>query len=227
MSECDAGAHLTDFEFSPFRASSLQDPHANKSMEQLAELEDDLEDSVLEQYRAKRLAALRAESQRNIYGQLFQIREQEFVKEVSQAPKDHYVVVHLSASTEAECQVLNKLLALVAAQHKYVKFCVIRAQEAIHNFPNSKCPTVLVYHSGNIIKQYEKLGGFGGARASAASIEWALAQPFTVRPQGADEDQTHTILRTQLQENPLNVANKISVQKKKAKGYSDSEDEDD
>jgi hypothetical protein len=40
-----------------------------------------------------------AEARRNIYGQLFQIREQEYTQEVSKAPADTYVIVHLSANT--------------------------------------------------------------------------------------------------------------------------------
>ena len=49
--------------------------------------------------RQKRREALMAEARRNIYGQLFQIREQEYTQEVSKAPADTYVIVHLSANT--------------------------------------------------------------------------------------------------------------------------------
>jgi hypothetical protein len=125
--------------------------------------------------------------------------------------------------------VLNKLLTGVAAAHRYAKFVTIKAQEAIHNFPNHKCPTVLVYFEGNIIKQIEKLGPFGGARASVQSVEWVLAQPFTVRPAGSDEDVTHRILQTNLTSNPLDKPNTLTHKHRSNKGYSseDSEDEDD
>ena len=129
--------------------------------------------------------------------------------------------------SESDCLVLNKYLSEVAQKHRYAKFCVIRAQEAIHNFPNHKCPTVLVYCDVNIIRQVEKLGPFGGPRASAQSVEWVLAQPCTVRPAGSDEDVTHHILQTQLTENPLNREAKMTMHKKRAaKGY-DSEDDSD
>ena len=164
-----------------------------------------------------------------VHGHVQVLREQEFVQEVSKAPKGTYVVLHLFASTEPECLQLDKHMAVVANKFRAVKFCKIRAQEAIHNFPNHKCPTILVYHNGNIIKQIEKLGAFGGARISPASIEWVLAQPFTVRPAGDSQDTTHTILQTKLTDNPLNVANKLSLQSKKinkAKGYSSDEASD-
>lgn len=48
---------------------------------------------------ARRLDELQTQARREIYGEVFHIREQDFVKEVSQAPKDTYVVVHLAANT--------------------------------------------------------------------------------------------------------------------------------
>ncbi len=138
-----------------------------------------------------------------------------------------FVSASVLLRSESDCLVLNKYLSEVALSHRYAKFCVIRAQEAIHNFPNHKCPTVLVYCDGNIIRQIEKLGPFGGPRASAQTVEWVLAQPCTVRPAGTEEDVTHHILQTQLTENPLNRENKMTMHKKKAaKGY-DSEDDSD
>lgn len=114
----------------------------------------------------------------------------------------------------------------VAAKHRAVKFCKIRAQEAIHNFPSFKCPTILIYKATNIIKQIEKLGVFGGPKISAASIEWVLAQPVTIRPAGSAEDVTHQILTTELTSNPANAANTLNRQQK-GRGRRDDSDSDD
>lgn len=158
---------------------------------------------------------------------MFHIREPEFIQEVSQAPSDTYVILHLFASTEPECQILDKFLTQVASKHRAVKFCKIRAQEAIHNYPNHKCPTILVYKDTHIIKQIEKLGVFGGPKISAESIEWVLAQPFTIRPAGSSEDVTHRILQTELSENPINTQARLNLQKKGGRRGNDSSDEDD
>lgn len=129
--------------------------------------------------------------------------------------------------SESDCNILDKFLQEVAAKHRAVKFCKIRAQEAIHNFPSHKCPTILVYKGGHIVKQIEKLGVFGGPKISAKSIEWVLAQPFRIRPAGADEDVTHHILQTDMTANPIDQANKlIQLKKNRRKGDDSDEDED-
>jgi hypothetical protein len=201
------------------------DPHANKSLAELDTLEDELEDNVIAHYRARRIEQMKAKAKLEIYGQVYHIREQDFIQEVSQAPADTYVVLHLFAATEPECQILDKFMGQVAAKHRAVKFCKIRAQEAIHNFPSHKCPTILIYKNTHIIKQIEKLGAFGGSKISALTIEWVLAQPVTIRPAGSDADVTHQILTTELTSNPANAANKLSRQQKG--GRRDDSDEDD
>lgn len=115
-------------------------------------------------------------------------------------------------------------MAVVAAKFRAVKFCKIRAQEAIHNFPSHKCPTILIYKDSQIIKQIEKLGIFGGPKISPASIEWVLAQPITIRPAGASEDITHKILQTELTSHPADQANKLNLHKKGGRRV-DSEDD--
>jgi len=169
---------------------------------------------------------MKSAAKRELYGVVYSIREQDYVKEVSQAPKDTYVVVHLYASTESDCAILNKYLDVVATKFRSVKFCKIKAQEAIHNYPNHKCPTILIYYNTHIIKQIEKLDYFGGQRTSSQSIEYMLGQPFTVKPTG-EEEQTHTVLKTDLKQNPLSQANKLNLQNKKGKRQADDSDDDD
>lgn len=127
---------------------------------------------------------------------------------------------------------LNKCLVQLATRHRAVKFCAIRAQEAIRNFPISKCPTILVYYNTTIIKQYEKLHAFGGSnKTTPDSIEWVLSQPFSVVPNGGDGREIECkILNTQLRSNPADQANKLTVLKGRGRGgggRGDSDDDDD
>jgi polyribonucleotide nucleotidyltransferase len=78
------------------------DVNEHKTMAELDELEDDLEDDVLAGYRARRLEEMKSKAKREIYGSVVHIREQEFVQEVSQAPIGTYVVLHLFANTSVE-----------------------------------------------------------------------------------------------------------------------------
>jgi len=191
----------------------------------LDELEDELEDNVLAQYRARRIEELKARARREIYGQVYHIREQEYSKEVSQAPEDTYVVLHLYAQSEPECAILAKYFDQLASKFRAVKFCQIRAQDAIHNFPSSKCPTVLVYKASHIVRQFEKMTTFGGSRANAASVEYVLGQKFTAN------GEEHQILQTELTSNPALAAAKLNLGGKgkggRGRGRRDDSDDDD
>lgn len=127
--------------------------------------------------------------------------------------------------SQADCQILDQFMKQVAAKFRAVKFCRIRAQEAIHNFPASKCPTLLVYKASHIIKQIEGIGPYGGQRMNARTLEWVLAQPITVRPPGAIEDQTYQIVQTDMTENPLNVQNRLNRQQKGGRRIDSSDDD--
>lgn len=48
---------------------------------------------------ARRIEEMMQKKKREIYGQVYHIREQEFIPEVSKAPEDTYVVLHLFAPT--------------------------------------------------------------------------------------------------------------------------------
>lgn len=83
-----------------------------QNLQQLDELEDEVDEDILETYRARRLAELQvrclallffaasftrvqAQAARNVYGEVRQISEPDFMAEVSKAPADVWVVLHL------------------------------------------------------------------------------------------------------------------------------------
>ncbi|KAE8656335.1 54S ribosomal protein L23 [Hibiscus syriacus] len=67
-----------------------------KTEEELQDLEDDLDDDrFLEEYRKKRLADMRKAAKVSKYGSVMQISGSDFVREVSQAPQNVWVVVLL------------------------------------------------------------------------------------------------------------------------------------
>ena len=49
-----------------------------------------------------------------------------------------------------------------------LKFCEIRADLCIEGYPEKNCPTILVYHDGNIIQQTVTLKDLGGQRTARA-----------------------------------------------------------
>jgi hypothetical protein len=58
----------------------------------------------------------------------------------------------------------------LAKKHKATKFLKIKACEAIKGFPDKNCPCILVYHEGEMVKQWI---GFG--KGNVDSVEWALS----------------------------------------------------
>mmetsp|Transcript_13262 Transcript_13262/g.35256 ORF Transcript_13262/g.35256 Transcript_13262/m.35256 type:complete len:94 (-) Transcript_13262:97-378(-) len=70
---------------------------------------------------------------------------------------------------------MNKLLLEVSGRFVYTKFMKCKATDAIKNYPDEKCPTLLVYHGGKVVMQYVGLEAFDGARTTADDIEWKLS----------------------------------------------------
>ncbi|KAK8552300.1 hypothetical protein V6N13_120712 [Hibiscus sabdariffa] len=89
-----------------------------KTEEELEDLEDDLDgDRFLEDYRKKRLAEMRQAAKVSKYGSVMQISGSDFVREVSQAPQDVWVVVLLYKEGFPECGLLLGCLEELAVKY--------------------------------------------------------------------------------------------------------------
>lgn len=148
----------------------------HKTLNQLDELEDDYDEDTLTKYRRRRLEEMKAKAARNKFGQYIQISEPEFIPEVSKAEAGVFVILHLFNHSKTECKLLHQHLDVLAAKHKYAKFRKIVAQECIHNFPESQCPTILVYKDGDVVAQISGLSEFAGLRSTPECVEFALAK---------------------------------------------------
>lgn len=172
-----------------------RDHLADKSLAELDDLEDEFAEDVLESYRDKRLAELKMRQQRERFGSVRNIGQTEYKQEVSEA--DIWVVVHLFVFGKPECQLLNLCMDKVAARFRDVKFLRIVSTEAIPNYPDKNCPTLLVYHNGEIKSQTVGLTTLGGLKMTPDCLEWELAR------QG--------VVKTELDENPLLKAERTKV----------------
>jgi len=65
-----------------------------------------------------------------------------------------------------ECRRMEQLLQSLSTKHVFVKFVKCKAGDALKNYPDSQCPTLLVYRGGAVLKQFIKFDSFGGAKAS-------------------------------------------------------------
>jgi len=202
------------------------DPMAKKSLEELDELEDEVDDRVLDSYRQRRIAELKEVAAKKRFGAYKQISQTEFVAEVSKAPADVHVVCHLFEYSKPECQLLNDILGRLASKFADLKFVRIIGSECIPNYPSGNCPTIIVYKGGDIVLNVVGLQLFGGLKATDKTVEWFLAQKGilkTAMKRSPMEEATQFKMKT-------NFISKKASKKKNADGSgsdSDHESEED
>ena len=165
-----------------------------KDLDELDELEDLEDDEFLEIYKRKRIAEMER-VKRAPHGQVYPLAKPEYTKEVTEASmgagegeegeQEHNngkdkgegvpVLVNLTAPApgHVESRMLSSLWRTAATKYPDVKFCEMRADLAIENYPERNCPTILVYRSGNIVRQVVTLREWGGVeRTGLKGVEF-------------------------------------------------------
>lgn len=130
------------------------DPLEKKNLDELKELEDDEDDEVLKKYREKRLAELKEFASKPKFGKVYELRKQDYIDEVTNAPKDVYVVLHLYQTYIEDSQVLSKIFDNLAKKYVLVKFMKIVASDCIPGFNDKDVPAVIVYQNGKLLRQF-------------------------------------------------------------------------
>jgi len=130
------------------------DPLEKKNIEQLKELEDDEDEEVLRIYEQRRMEELKQLAQRPKFGSVIEFRKQDYVTEVTNAPKDVFVVCHLYQNWSETSNILSRIFDNLAKKHIFVKFCRIVANNCIENYQDSDVPGVIIYQNGKLFKQF-------------------------------------------------------------------------
>jgi hypothetical protein len=149
-----------------------------KELDELDALEDEEDEAFLEQYRQKRIQELNSLTKKSIHGSVYPISKPEYAREVTEASHSGPVFINLTSAvgTNVESRVLSELWRQAAKEYGDIKFCEIRADKAIENYPDRNCPTILVYKNGDIIKQIVTLVTIGGVRTSMVHIDNLLVE---------------------------------------------------
>ncbi|KAJ0122909.1 phosducin family protein [Diaporthe amygdali] len=150
-----------------------------KDLDELDELEDDEDDDFLEQYRQKRMAELGALQKKSVHGSVYPLSKPDYQREVTEASNNGVVFVNLTSSsggTNVESRVLSDLWKQAAKEYGDIKFCEMRASQAIENYPEKNCPTILVYKNGDIVKQIVTLTTVGGVRMGMLDLDKILVE---------------------------------------------------
>ncbi|KAI1323589.1 thioredoxin-like protein [Xylariaceae sp. FL0255] len=155
-----------------------------KDLDELDALEDEEDEDFLEQYRQKRMQELNNLTKKSVHGSVYPITKPEYSREVTEASEKGPVFVNLTSSmgTNVQSRVLSELWRQAAKEYGDVKFCEIRADKAIENYPDRNCPTILVYKNGDIVKQIVTLVTIGGVRTNMMAIDDILVEVGAVDP---------------------------------------------
>lgn len=81
---------------------------------------------------------------------------------------------------------MDARLQELSAKFRSTKFVKCKSTDAIKNYPDSKCPTLLVYKGGKVVKQFVGLGAFNTSSPVADDIEWALSKVGAVESDMAE-----------------------------------------
>ncbi|KAI9805376.1 MAG: hypothetical protein M1833_005830 [Piccolia ochrophora] len=144
-----------------------------KQLDELDELEDDEDEEFLEKYRKQRLAELSTISKSSIHGQVYYLQKPDYARDVTEASKQSFVLVHLTSSFQSniESRKLTDLWRILAHKFGEIKFCEIRGDMCIEGYPEKNCPTILVYHKEDIVRQIVTLRELGGEQVTQENIE--------------------------------------------------------
>ncbi|KAK3006136.1 hypothetical protein RJ639_015679, partial [Escallonia herrerae] len=117
------------------------------------------------------------------FGSVIPISGSDFVREVSQAPPDVWVVVILYKDGYAECGLLLQCLEELATKYPATKFVKIISTDCIPNYQDCNLPTLLVYNNGAVKANHVRLHPFG-RRCTPEGVELVLCQSDPVLNDG-------------------------------------------
>lgn len=125
--------------------------------------------------RNQRLAELSTIAEKSTFNQVYFIQKPDYPRDVTEASRAAFVCVHLSSSMggNIESRLLTDLWREMARKFGDIKFCEMRGNMCIENYPEKNTPTILIYRNGDIRKQIVTLRELGGERARIAGETFA------------------------------------------------------
>ncbi|KCV70619.1 hypothetical protein H696_02976 [Fonticula alba] len=151
------------------------------NLDELDEVEDDFEETLLMEFRQKRIAEMRELAQRSRYGSIQDISQTDYVNEVTNAPAGVPVVVLMTtAQGSTACRLASAHLVQLAQKFPATKFVRGIGSLLVPGYPDDRCPTLMVYLSGKPIRQWVGAAALGGLNRTVDEMEWMLKQARAV-----------------------------------------------
>ncbi|KAI5960108.1 PLP2 [Candida pseudojiufengensis] len=192
----------------------------NKDLEELNELEDEEDEEFLNFYKQKRFNEIKKLSEKKKFGSIIPISKNEYEDEVTKASKDSYVIVHLSLQSNLQSRLLNSLLQELSKKFPELKICEIPAQRCIENYPETNCPTLIIYHNENVLKQYITLTQLGGNSTTLKDLEKVLVDLGAI-----NENDKRLVINDE--DEDLQESRRLRFAKKSIRNNDQDDDDDD
>ncbi|KAI7692894.1 Phosducin-like protein 3 [Sarcoptes scabiei] len=141
---------------------------------------DDLDEEFLRSYRNKRVMEMKLESNKKIFGEVFEITAANYLQEVNQAGDGIWVVLLLYRQGHQLCHQLQEIFKELAKKNLETKFLKSIASTCMPNFPDDNLPAVLVYQNGKMIKQLIGPIIFG-INSITNEVEWIIAKTGAIK----------------------------------------------
>ncbi|RHY31530.1 hypothetical protein DYB32_003392 [Aphanomyces invadans] len=125
--------------------------------------------------RDKRIAEMKAQMARNVFGDVRPISKDEWTREVTEASKNCWVVAYLWENSVEACKLMDQILRVIASRHRDVKFVSIQSQVCVENWPARNLPTLFMYKDGNLATQMLTLNKLKGLNTRVEDVEEYLA----------------------------------------------------
>jgi hypothetical protein len=161
------------------------------SLDELDELEDDEEERVLEEFRRHRIAELKKQAQKDIFGEVIEISGQDFVNQINKAGSGIWVVLLLYKQGIQVCALMTEYLNHLARKFPSTKFVKSISTTCIPNYPDSNLPTIFIYYEGDLKHQFAGPRVFS-INTSQNEFEWMLGQTGAVKSTFKDNPKPKT-----------------------------------
>ncbi|CAD8177919.1 unnamed protein product [Paramecium pentaurelia] len=170
---------------------------AIQKLDEKQDSDDDFfeDDEFTKQYKNQRLQQMMEQAQKKLYGEVYEISRDEYVKQVTEASKDRFVVLSLYQDYIIESLKLNEVLQELAKQYKEIKFVKMVATKCIENFPDDQCPCFIIYKDTKAVSNIPFIHKL--RKITFASIEDLLISQGVI-PKPVEEDEQYEEIKDKL-----------------------------
>ncbi|XP_059845207.1 phosducin-like protein 2 isoform X2 [Hypanus sabinus] len=158
-------------------------PYERMNLAELKEAEDEFDEEderAIEMYRCQRMADWQAVQRKARFGELAELQGDEYVKQVTYAGEDVWVILHLYRPGIPMCILFNHHLGQLAKKYPEAKFMKAIANICIPNYPDKYLPTIFVYFEGAMKARFIGVE-CGTPDMKLEELEWKLANTGAIK----------------------------------------------